>query len=398
MKYNRKRTWIQILPNILFVGIIMLVLVAGFIRTVFLPKDINYYENRYSNKVIVPTVNSLFNNSFQDSVENALADQVPGAQRLKQLYNDTTSGFANFWVRPILERNDTTYIYYHGMLIFGGYYVFASRDMDTTKPLLNAKAENYNALMEKYPGVDFYAYYIEKDTDINFENGNKLNADDYLFSLLHLDDSRMRSFEIEDFQAFTKLFYKTDHHWKHTGSYAAYTDIVDFLECSGEPLKHGKEVLVSGEFTGSKASLAGSNIITEPFLAYEFDLPELKITINGSPAEDYGAQRAFLSGSTDATITYGNFYGGDDGEIIFDTGATDLDNILIIGESYDNAILKLLATHFHKTYSIDLRNYQHYSGKKFDFGKYVAENEIDKVLFIGNVDFYIGNIFELENE
>ena len=65
------------------------------------------------------------------------------------------------------------------------------------------------------------------------------------------------------------------------------------------------------------------------------------------------------------------------------------DNILIIGESYDNAVLKLIATHYNKTFSIDLRYYEHIFGEKFNFAEYVKENEITKVLFIGNIDFYV---------
>ena len=71
---------------------------------------------------------------------------------------------------------------------------------------------------------------------------------------------------------------------------------------------------------------------------------------------DYGMQDELLRGEL-GWVSYGGVYGGDNGEVIFDTGK-DGDNILIFGNSYDNAILKLLASHFSKTYSIDLRNYE----------------------------------------
>ena len=70
-----------------------------------------------------------------------------------------------------------------------------------------------------------------------------------------------------------------------------------------------------------------------------------------------------------------------------------MDNILIIGESYDNAILKLLASQFNKTYSVDLRDFERDLGKPFSFDKYVRENEIDKVLFIGNYGFFVQDEF-----
>ena len=85
-------------------------------------------------------------------------------------------------------------------------------------------------------------------------------------------------------------------------------------------------------------------------------------------------------------LKYGLFYGGDEGEIIFDTGRKNRPSILIFGNSFDNAILKLIAGHFNKTYSIDLRHYEKTMGKPFLIDEYMKTHIIDKVLFIGNQD------------
>ena len=76
---------------------------------------------------------------------------------------------------------------------------------------------------------------------------------------------------------------------------------------------------------------------------------------------------------------------------------TDRENVLVIGESYDNAILKLLASHFGRTYSVDLRYYRNYLGSDFSLSDYLRRNSITKVLLIGNVDYYISPDFALEN-
>lgn len=57
------------------------------------------------------------------------------------------------------------------------------------------------------------------------------------------------------------------------------------------------------------------------FPLIRFDFAPETITVNGQPAADYGAQEAYFA-HTPETITYGMFYGGDEGEIIFDTGTT----------------------------------------------------------------------------
>jgi len=384
------------ITNVLFIFILILILLTGFTVTVFFPDDINYYENRYSNKIVMPTVDSISDSSFQNSIEDALADQIPAAQRLKRYYNESISVFSDFFIKKIIKNNNADYINYkNGSIFFNGHYVYSPINLEESKKVLKSKAENYNNIFTSYPDIDFYAYYIEKDTDINFENGEKINADDYIFSLLNIDDSKKRSFEINSFEEFSKYFYKTDHHWNHTGSYKAYKDLVDFLECDDKPIINKKEILLSEKFAGSKAATAGSSILTEPFYAFEFDFPEFK-TIKSSTGDDYGKQSQLNSLKLNEPISYGEYYGGDDGELIFDTGKKDRDNILIIGESYDNAVLKLLATHFGKTFSIDLRNYEHATGNKFNFKKYVKQNKINKVLLIGNIDFYCLDTFELE--
>ena len=63
----------------------------------------------------------------------------------------------------------------------------------------------------------------------------------------------------------------------------------------------------------------------------------------------------------------------------------------------DNAILKLLASHFDRTYSVDLRYYRNYMGSGFSLSDYLRRNNITKVLLIGNVDYYISPDFALEN-
>ena len=61
---------------------------------------------------------------------------------------------------------------------------------------------------------------------------------------------------------------------------------------------------------------------------------------------------------------------------------------MILGDSYDNAILKALAAGFANTWSVDLRAYEADSGKRFDFLPYLEEHDIDTVIFIGGVKFY----------
>lgn len=209
-----------------------------------------------------------------------------------------------------------------------------------------------------------------------------------------INSDKIYKYEINSFEEFKDKFYKTDHHWNYKGSYLAYTQLVKILT-NDEPLKYKDKVCLNNNFSGSKANFSGAtHFYKEEFCAYEFKFPNYDIYINGEKS-DYGNQEYHIN-NPKKDVSYGSFYGYDDGEIIFDNHDNSKENILIVGESYDNAILKLLASHFNKTYSIDLRNYERENNKKFNYLEYLNDNNIDKVLLIGNKDYFAMSEFNLE--
>lgn len=382
---KKKRTLLDAGFLLLLAAFLLTGLAAAFLR----PKEINLYENRPANRLQLPRVDSFLDASFQESVEEGLSDQVLMSQTFKKVYNDGSSALLFGMLSGFLDSRPQRYVVLRGIDTFGGYnLVYKTRDLGEISERLEQKADGLNRLMDKHPELDFYAYYIEKDTDINFETGEKAGAYELLLDRVALPEGHMARFEIDDFQTFQECFYRTDHHWNYVGSYRAYGEAASLLGISEPLLEPLEEILLPYDFSGSKAAGAGAReVFREEFRAYRFSYPAMDITINGAPAPDYGQQEACFAGRVES-LSYGAFYGNDDGEVVFDTGREGKGNLLVLGESYDNAILKLLASHFHKTFSVDLRYYGDYAGR-FSFSDYVRENRIDTVLFIGNMDYYI---------
>ncbi len=382
------------ISNIVFLALIACVMLGGLARTLFFPKDINYYENRYANKLPTFSPSAFVSGAYQDGFEDALNDQIPLAQHIKKGYNLLTSEYLKRLLIPILKTVPNKYIAFKGLAIYGGeHLVVWPKHISFTHDNLILTAESHNALFSSVPGVDFYVYYIQRDADLNFITGEKTGAFEFLSSMLELPKERIGLFSVDSFEQYCDYFYRTDHHWNYQGSYKAYTELTDLLNC-GEPLQPTGEYLISSVFSGARNSSIGSNLFTEEFYAYDFDFPKMTVTINGAKADDYGIEYK-LPELSDDTVRYGSYYGWDNGETVFDTSRPELESILVIGESYDNAILKLLASHFDRTYSIDLRNYASQRYKKFDIESYIAEHGIDKVLLIGNIDFYTMEEFRL---
>lgn len=381
--------------NGLFIAGIVLVLLAGLVRTVLFPKEINSYENRYAEKMPVFTFSAYLDGSYQDGVDAALSDQVNFSQTFKMAYNRISSAYIRAALDPVSSLCRDRYIDLTSIRIFNGTLVYSTRTLSVMIPALDEKAENYDRVIADHPELDFYVYYIEKDTDIDFETNGKVLAREYLFDRLTLPADHLGQFTVDSFPDFAARFYRTDHHWNCDGSYLGYTQLHTLLGIEDPVLCPQGDKIFVGRLSGSKAKGAAESF-AEEFYAYRYSFPDMEVVRNGEAVRDYGSQEAFLSGQGAGRVSYGNFYGGDDGEIIFSTGRTDRRNLLILGESYGNAIVKLLASHYDHTYVVDLRYYEAYMNQEFRFSDYVQEHEIDQVLLIGNIDYFTMSEFLLE--
>ena len=382
--------------NKIFVVLVIVGLLICLAAAILLPNDINTYENRLAYKMPSPTFRGFVNNEFQNGVELAMTDQFPLSSKFKKAYNLSNTLYITQSVDRYVEANPNKYIKYKSINFFGeDRLLYNPVELENIKGNLDIKIENLNQTFNNNSTVDFYVYFIEKDTDINFETNIKQGLKEYVFDGLQLPDNRKISFDINSIEEFKNYFYSTDHHWNHRGSYKGYCDVITALKPGDKLIEAKREVFIAQGFSGSKNSSLGYHFFSEDFYAYEFDYPEMSIEINGEQATDYGNQKEFFSDARN-DITYGAFYGNDDGEIIFEMDSSNDENILIIGESFDNAILKLIATHFNKTCSIDLRYYESVMKKPFNIQSYIMEHEIDKVLLIGNIDYFSSGDFILE--
>ena len=213
-------------------------------------------------------------------------------------------------------------------------------------------------------------------------------------SLLELPEENMDAFSVDSFEQYRENFFATDHHWKNTGSYRGYREVLKLLGCDETPLQPRSERVLSDRFYGSYAR-GDLSCYNDKFKVYEFDFPAMECRVDGYESENYGNQEYYLAGNMPVEA-YGKFYGLDNGEVFYSTNRPERENLLIIGDSYDNAIIRLLATHFNNTYSVDPRTYEVYLYKPFSLEYYIEICEADKVLFLGNFDtltdqrFYLG--------
>lgn len=372
--------------KICFVSAIIFFLTVSFAKAVLAPAEINAYEMRYAEKIPPLSADKYLDGKFQSDMDSALGDQILFSAYYKKLYNELSST-ADTVFTPLRHGIPDRYLNYRETFIYNGQLINPTVPLEEYEEGLRAAAEYINEEIADMPGVDVYLYYVENDSDINFETGEKTGTYEFFSRLLNVPEENSTRFEVNCFEDYHELFYTGDHHWNHKGSYKGYCQLLKMLDPDALALVPEEEMDVPGVFIGSKALLTGTTHYAEFMKAYRYPFPEITISINGDPLPYHGELENLMRDGGDY-CSYTSVYGDDLGCAIYSTGIADGENILIVGDSYDNAILKPLSCHFGQLHSVDARYFPVQTGKELDISDYVAANDIDKVILLGCNAFF----------
>lgn len=273
-----------------------------------------------------------------------------------------------------------------------GYTVEYRYDYESMLPeTIQGYVDNYNTMLSG-DEIDVYFYFVNNSRSMDFTTDLSGENDIYvdLMSRLTCVDHHA-ALQVHSMAEYEALFYQTDHHWNHIGAQRGYEDILRLLGVADEPYQPVEEVVFDAVYNGSYVKRTGVKNATERFAVYRYDLPEVKVTVNGR-AKKIGRADAYFSGKYSKDVLaphYATFYGGDFGEIVYDTGMTDRENLLILCNSYGCSVRELVGRHFNRTYVVDLREYMTQTGKSMKIHEYIAEHDIDKVLILGDVSYFL---------
>lgn len=384
--------------NSLLIVSFFLIIVFGNLALIRTPKETSTIENRTLNKFEQFTISNFINGSYQNNLENAFTDQFIGSGSIKVLMNKYLNIVSNTKLKYAFCENEYLSLGYDN-------YMYNCHNSIVKKPvalseelkkeILN-KINSFNYLNEY---TEMYYYYIPTSETYDFKTNNPTIDVDKLFAENMIGDYHYSSLQINSFDDYANNFYKTDHHWNHIGSYNGYLDIMKMLNVD-ETIKPTEEVVFDDiQFYGSSGRKIRMDEYKDTFTVYKFDFPELSTTIDGIANQKYGYQEEYYNNDynkTDPYINhYGMFYGDDYGEIKYTNDNQD-ENILIISNSFSNAVNNLIASHFNNTYVIDLRYYEKVKGFKFDIKQYIKDNDIDKTLILMNYYYLESELNDME--
>lgn len=242
-------------------------------------------------------------------MEDALADQIPEASRMKKLYNLYDTSLALPLIR--FSGRDGGYVGFRDICFLKDMLVVRPVPLPEKEAALKESARRISAWAAASPGTDFHVYYIETDRDVNLETGEKTGLYDCLAAALSLPAGHVEGLRTDSFADYRRDFFKTDHHWNADGSYRGYSEICRLLGLA--PLPLAGRYSVPACYRGTRAA-GVEGVPAEDFAVNLFDCPEMTVTIPAGPIPDYGMQALFVAGELES-VSYGSVFGVDCGDL-----------------------------------------------------------------------------------
>lgn len=258
-----------------------------------------------------------------------------------------------------------------------------------SKENLQKKAEAINTMAMKYPSINTSVMLVPNKCEI-LSNLMPKNApvdsqSKFLeeFKPMLRDNIKMINL-IDNFKTnkiSTDLYFKTDHHWTADGAYKAYVEYMNKISVPPTPETNFRRSLATTNFLGSLYYKNGADIgapenmylylkpETYPLLVHYFDSEERGTTI-------------YAESKIDGRDPYEVFTGGNHTEIKIRTTVETDRKLLVIKDSYANAMLPFLINNFAEIVVVDLR---YYSDKIEDI---FNNNEITDILVLYNIDTF----------
>lgn len=152
-----------------------------------------------------------------------------------------------------------------------------------------------------------------------------------------------------------KIYYRTDPHWTSLGAYYGY---IAWWKHSGERLRYYYDekykTVITDTYVGPLAKKTGLEAMREQIYVYEeTSAKAVEITYDGvTQLEGYYRTEYF-----DSENQYGIFLGDNFGFVRIDTKVPQSKSLFVIGDSYANCMIPLIAPHYERIYFVNPAKY-----------------------------------------
>jgi hypothetical protein len=183
-----------------------------------------------------------------------------------------------------------------------------------------------------------------------------------------------------------QIFYRTDHHWTSLGAYYGYAAVMESLGREEETLSADAferwTMPLSDQFQGTLYSQSGVHWLTPD--AIEFWGREDGLTVTSWRTGQAEESALYVTDYLGTKDKYSAFLGGNQPLcVIQNENVTDGSKLLLIRDSYADALAPFLAQNFSEVHLLDLRYY------RASAAQYAADHDIDNILVLYSVQNFI---------
>lgn len=270
--------------------------------------------------------------------------------------------------------------------------IYASLVNDTAKKL-SGTAQVYNMIIPVSSGITLPDNFKDE-----FPNSDMKESLDSLSGLMSEDVKRVELYDTMMQHRNEYIFYRTDHHWTARGAYCGYAEFCKAKGISAHDLSEYRPREFEGFLgtfyndSGKAAELEKPDVV-EVF--YPVNEENIKLNFTDSKGKSYDLPIIGNVTNLPAALKYSTFAAADNPyTVIENTALTDGSSLVVVKESFGNALIPFLADHYQTIYELD---YRYWNGNVVDF---VKQNGVQDVLFANNIsmtrsDYLLGKLSQV---
>lgn len=330
---------------------------------------------------------TISSGSFQDDMEQMVADSVPGrkgALVINAAFQRAFIQVANlpfgFEVYPTFYGSN--YAYDPSLAAVMQIPETQDEAEDDAVQSIQAAAN----MVEARPEINWAFYLPQRSNVSNVSPVHDLMNDvaDYSYyeELLRAtlpEGCQVLEDEYSSIEEYYQNYFRTDHHWQIEGAVRAYDRICAAFGKKATTLDKFFTAY-EGAFYGSNARAGLEIDVSDTVDDVEYDASSLQVWIDGekkdiSSLDEGYSDKKFEKRSTFDTV-YASYFHGNHGLITIKNPEVSGGTLLIIGDSYTHCNDRLFAANYQTVYVLDPRVYE---GSMDEF---LSEHEIDDAVFI----------------
>ena len=358
------------------VGITSAALLLGLVLSFILVKDKDYSsrEKRMLSGFPAFTAENVASGKFMDKLEDYAKDQFFARDAAADLRNG---------IKLLTGDRES-----NGVLLLQNQRLaerFVMQDMKEREAMLN-EISDFSARNEKAQQIFLLAptaiWLYADEAPTASEPGDQ---DAYIDLIYRLLPERMTRLDVRE--AFlrekdqTELYYRTDHHWTTEGAKIAAELLLKKLGITPDfPKESGA---VSNTFMGTLAAKSGfRSVRADAVTVYKIESnPDSGFYFTVTYTDEQKMTASVYSAEALQTDNpYDVFFGGNHAEIEIKTSRETLRRLLVVKDSYANAVIPFLIPYFDEITVVDPRYYQG------NIDELTAEAEFTDIVFIYNAN------------